>query len=508
MRVLSESDLRLYQGDDVEAIREAYRTGYKYVLYVLPTGGGKTFVFTYITQQTIAKGKRVLILVHRDSLMKQSSESMMEFGVPHGRIKAGFTASYAHNVQIASVQTLKNRLDKIPAPDLIVFDEAHHANAKGWRVIIDFFPNARGLGVTATPIRLDGTGLGVVAGGVFDTMVLGPSCKWLTEEGYLVKTLIYGPERHLDFSDVTIKGNEYDSSELDRLLNKSHVTGEVISQYNKLSPGKPTVVFCASRSHAQNVAADFRNAGYRSVAVDSTQDINFIRASLEGLGNGSMDVVTSCDLISEGTDIPVIVTAIMLRKTDSLGLFLQMWGRILRPVYAKGYDLKTKEGRLAAIANSDKPYAILLDHVGNVGTKTEEGFLLNHGFATDERNWTLEGKKKGKRRVMESLIKCKQCSECFHMHEPAPKCPMCNFVYPKKEIVVGYSEGELKQIKEDEKILVSKKRKQDQAKAGTLEELKQVALQYGYKPAWAEHIFNSRQVKKGAVQSNNSIDIL
>src|SRR6185436_16805739 len=152
--------LRDYQQEGVDAIRNAYIKGRRSPLYVLATGGGKTIIFSYIAANTAVKNKRVLILVHRIELLRQTSEKLIFSNVEHGLINAKFTPNAIASVQIASVQTLVRRLDKVRLDyDLIIVDEAHHAVANTWKKIIDRIPKARILGVTATPIRGDGSGL-------------------------------------------------------------------------------------------------------------------------------------------------------------------------------------------------------------------------------------------------------------------------------------------------------------------------------------------------------------
>jgi superfamily II DNA or RNA helicase len=161
--------LRPYQEDLVESIRDEYRQGRKRVLAVAPTGAGKTICFSYIAQQSLSRGTRTLILVHRQELLDQTSRTLAAFDVPHGLVAARVKPDFSHGIQLASVQSLIRRMEKMPAPDLIVIDEAHHAVAGSWRQVIDRYAESRLLGVTATPERLDGQGLG----SVFEQIVYG-----------------------------------------------------------------------------------------------------------------------------------------------------------------------------------------------------------------------------------------------------------------------------------------------------------------------------------------------
>ena len=195
-------NLRHYQDKCVTGIRECFRLLIRAVLLVVPTGGGKTVIFTFIAQKMSVRNKRVLILVHRIELLRQTSSALSKFDVEHGLINPLYTPNFNHLVQVASVQTIIRRLDYMSAmnwmPDLIIVDEAHHATAGSWRKILNHFPDSKVLGVTATPIRADGQGLGVEAGGMFNDLIIGPSVQQLIDEGFLVKPRIFGPPEHLD----------------------------------------------------------------------------------------------------------------------------------------------------------------------------------------------------------------------------------------------------------------------------------------------------------------------
>ncbi len=465
--------LRNYQEGAVEGIRESYRDGFRSPLLVLPTGGGKTVVFSYIAAQTASRGKRVLILVHRIELLRQTANKLTEAGVYHGLINPKYTPNLHAPVQVASVQTVVNRLDKIHAPDLIIIDEAHHALAGTWKKIIEAFPNARILGVTATPCRGDGTGLGIEAGGVFDDLVMGPQIAELIDMGFLVKPRIYAPKERLDLSAVRMVRGDYDAKQLNEVVDKPTITGDAVQHYMRLCPGTPAVVFCVSVNHAQHVAEEFRRAGFRAYHADGTLEDDVRGRILGGLGNGTVDVVTSCDLISEGTDIPAIGCAILLRPTQSLGLYIQQVGRALR----------TSDG---------KKSAIILDHVGNV---------ITHGLPDEERQWSLEGEKRKKRKKNddEVNVRVQQCPSCFMIHEPGPVCTSCGHVYQTKEKEGPKQvEGILVEMTEEQKQAIRKSKVHEVAKARTLEELERIAQERGYKSGWAKHIYNSRLQKQGA----------
>lgn len=472
--------LRDYQLTGVNEIRERFRAGDKNVLFQLPTGGGKTVVFSYITEGASRKGNRVLILVHRQELIRQSSESLQNIGVAHGIIAPGFTPSW-DNAQIASVQTIVKRLSQYPANyfQLIISDECHHAGAASWTKIFAHFSGASILGVTATPARLDGKGLGRAAGGVFDSMVNGPTVSELIKRGYLANPRVYAPPVGADLSNLRKKYGEFVTAESAAAMDKPMITGCAVEHYRKLCGGVPAIAFCASVAHAEHVAEQFRAAGYQAASIDGTMHDNDRKGRIKALGNGGLHVLTSCDIISEGTDIPIVGAAIGLRPTASMGLYLQQVGRALRM-----YPGKTD--------------AIILDHVGNV---------MRHGMPDEDRGWSLDGEKQGgkKKKDDEQDIKVKQCESCYAVHVPAPRCPVCGHVYEISAREIEIAEGELQeldskrlaQIEEDRKKMFAKR---EEGACRSLEDFQALAAQRGYAPGWAFHRFKARQQRGGFSQ--------
>lgn len=472
--------LRPYQQQLVDGVRSVYLAGRKAPLVVAPTGAGKTIIFSYIAANSSARGKRVLILVHRVELLRQTSEKLHISGVDHGLINPAFTPKYLAPVQVASVQTLINRLGKIHPPDLIIIDEAHHATAGTWRKIIQAYPQARILGVTATPCRGDGSGLGVEAGGIFDELVMGPQIRDLIDEGFLVAPKVYAPMERIDLSGVKVKMGDYVKDQLAQVVDKPKITGHAVDHYRKLCDGAPAVVFCVSIAHAQHVAEEFRAAGYRAYAVDGTQDDDQRKAILNGLGNGKVQVVASCDLISEGTDIPAIGCAILLRPTKSLGLFLQQVGRALRP-------------------SPGKPHAVILDHVGNI---------LLHGMPDDPRDWTLDGEQKRKRGdKSEPTIRVSTCEKCYMIYPPqSPQCPSCGHIPIPKGRQLDQEEGELKEVTPAQRAMIKQQRRAEVAQAKDRDALMRIAKERGYKPGWVNHILRDRERKTVNDKVNKAMD--
>ncbi len=455
--------LRDYQADCIGGIRDAYRAGRRSPLLVSPTGSGKTVMFAYIANGTSRKGNRVLILVHRQELVDQTVRTLHAFGVDHGVIAAGRSPDRTHAVQVGSVQTVVRRLEFF-RPDLIIIDEAHHGTAGSWRKVIDANPQARILGVTATPERLDGRGLGEV----FDELIRGPEVAWLIDNGHLSRPVYYAPPQAVNLAGLHIRGGDFAKDELAKAMDNKAITGDAVEHYARICRGAPAVAFCASVAHAQHVSEQFQAAGFRADVLDGTLDRDTRRDRVKALGDGRLHVLTSCEIINEGFDLPIVAAAILLRPTMSLGLHLQQIGRVLRP--APGKDR-----------------AVILDHVGN---------LARHGFAEDERDWSLEGRKRKKRKKAddEEDINVRQCPGCYCCHAPAPTCPECGHVYEVKAREIEVIDGTLEEINVE---AMRRERKREQASAQTLEDLIAVGRSRGYNrpEAWARHIWHARQGK-------------
>jgi DNA repair protein RadD len=452
--------LRDYQNTLADQVRNSYRSGRRAPLVVSPTGSGKTVLFAYMAQGAAAKGNPVVILVHRQELVDQTCRTLNGFGVDHGIIAAGRTPDRSHLVQVASVQTYVRRLDSF-RPALIIADEAHHATAGSWRKVIEAHPQARVLGTTATPERLDGKGLAAV----FDDLIRGPEVADLIAGGHLAPPRYYAPPQVADLSHIATRGGDYAVDQLADEMDKPTITGDAVDHYSRICRGAPAVAFCCSVAHARHVAEQFQAAGFRAATIDGTMDREERREVVRMLGDGRLHVLTSCEIINEGFDLPIVSAAILLRPTKSLGLHLQQIGRVLRPA----------EG---------KTHATILDHVGN---------LSRHGFAEDVRDWSLDGrrKRKGKGNA-EAEVQMRQCLECYCCHAPAPVCPSCGYEYPRKEREIEQVDGELVELDPKE---IARQRKREQGSAQTLEDLIALGRSRGYNrpELWARHIWNSRR---------------
>lgn len=455
-------------------IRAAFKR-VKRVLYVGACGSGKTVIFTKIAEGANRKRKSVNIMAHRKELIFQCSNKLKYFGVDHGIIKSGVKPEYEKPIQVSSVQTLVHHLDEVK-PDMLIADEAHHSQNATQQKIISAYPAAILLGVTASPIFGNGRSMG----GYYDEMVIGPTVAELVEDGYLVRTRVFAPPVVAD-----INGIDYDSlTELEQAMNKRKVTGDAIEHYRRICPGAAAIAYVVNIKHGQDVAIQFRESGFKFYAIDGTMDDHERDGLLRDFASGAIEGLVSCDLISEGTDIPRAVVAIKLRPTKSLGLNIQQDGRVNRPYYAPGFDLNERAGRLAAIAASEKPYSYIIDHVNN---------LFFHGYPDDIIEWSLTAapiiSRQGGR-----LEPIQQCQKCYLHFSPSPACPYCGHAAEKKERKLTYTQGQLVEMKKDE--MATKKKLAEELKkakirerkaAKTIPELIEFARKYDYEnpEAWA-----------------------
>ena len=446
--------LRPYQQQAVSDLRVALRSGHRSALLVMPTGAGKTVVFTEIARSATERGNTVFVLVHRRELVTQASDKLTKAGVDHGIIAAGFPTS-PHKVQVCSVQTLIRRLTSVPAePDLIIIDEAHHAVAGSWDRLIQHFSDAKLVGVTATPCRLDGRGLG----SHFSTLVQGPSVAQLVDFGFLSEHKVYAPPTVADLKGVKTRAGDYARDQLSEVMDRPTVTGDAVSHYRRLADGLPAIAFCCSIAHAISVRDSFAGAGYRAKLVHGSMKMDERDEAISGLADGRTQILCSVDVVSEGTDVPAVSAAILLRPTQSESLYLQQVGRILRPQPGKT--------------------AIVLDHVG--ATK-------KHGFVDDPRNWSLDSKPK-KQRQDEPAPSVRQCPKCFAAFKPQPECPCCGHVFPIKTKELTQVDGQLVEMRRERQ-----ERRNEIGRARTLPQLLAIAEKKGYKPGWAYKIFYGRK---------------
>lgn len=358
--------LRDYQADLIDRVRKEFALGRKKVLMQSPTGSGKTVTFVHIVSNAIAKGKKVLLMAHRKELIEQAWKTLKKAGITAGIIMAGIAENLNLSVQVASVQTLARRLDRpLPEFDLIVIDECHRSRASTYHAILDRFPRAFILGVTATPCRLDGKGLG----DLFESLVHGEQIASLIDQGHLVRP-IYASTQGIDLSGVKITAGDYNKAALIEAVHRSKINGELVDHWRKFADGKQTIVFAVDCEHSREIVNAYTKAGISAAHVDGESPPDYRRHIIEKFGAKEITVLSNVNIFTEGFDIPAIECVQLARPTKSVALYFQMVGRALRP----------SEG---------KTHAIILDHVNA---------YHDHGSVADPLLWELEMSKKKRSR--------------------------------------------------------------------------------------------------------------
>lgn len=450
--------LREYQTEIIGGVRTALRT-YRRVLLQSPTGSGKTVITAHMIRSAAERAMSSVFLVHRKELVEQTSGALWALGVQHGVIAGGRTLT-ADMVQVATVQTLVRRVSKIRAPRFVIIDEAHHAAAASYRKVLEAWPDAYVVGLTATPARTDGRGLD----DLFDALVPGPTVPWLMEQGYLAQYRAYAPGTPgPDLTGIHTRAGDYVTSELEAVVDQSAIVGDAVDHYRRLVHPRTCLVYCVSRKHARHVEEAYRSAGIDARYCGGDTDQAERRRIVAGLRSGTPPVVVSVDLFGEGLDAPGLAAVQLLRPTQSLGLHLQQLGRVLRP----------EEG---------KAHAVILDHVGNIA---------RHGFPDDEREWTLEGNRKRRGKADESGPSLRHCNECFMVYRAAlQRCPGCGAgATLSRRVGPEVVDGQLEEL--DPKAIRAE-RKREEGQARTLEDLVALAKARGYRASWAGFRWASR----------------
>jgi DNA repair protein RadD len=466
-------ELRQYQIDVVERCREQIAGGKKRICLVAPTGAGKTIVAGSMIAGAVGKTKRVLFLAHTREIIGQTSAKLQAFGIPHGIIAADLTRGEYHDVQVASVQTFWSRVMRSkriapPAADVLFVDEAHHIRARTWREIIDVYPNAVLIGLTATPCRGDGRGLGEI----FDVLVQCPQVPALIKLGYLVPTKTFAPAPP-DLRGVRVQGGDYVTRQLGERMNVDALIGDIVVHWLRHANGLKTIIFAVDVAHSIHITREFVAAGVNCEHVDGSTPKPVRDAILRRLANGATTVVSNCAVLSEGVDAPNIACLILARPTKQLGLYRQMIGRGLRP--APGKNALT-----------------VLDH---------SGAIYAHGPVEDNIEWQLAPDARAinknhdaKRKVRDldgaftsRLLDCKCCGakrvsgnacvHCGHYPERPPKARVFHDgdLAPYDRIARTVS-----LVVDGETLLTFHAM------------LLHIAQSRGYKPGWASHKFKEK----------------
>jgi DNA repair protein RadD len=459
--------LRDYQGLMVGEARNKMLTRVaRAVILQMATGAGKTPTACEIIRRAVDKGRKALFIAHRTELLTQASEKLTAFGLMHGLIKAGRIGDLRHSVQVASVQTLARRLDTIKfVPDLICIDECHLAEAKSYKDILKKYPKAYVIGLSATPGRLDGRGLGKPLGN-FDCIISGPPMLDLIERGFLVPLRYFGAANPIDTSGIHSAGGDYNLGELAAAVDKPAITGDVLDHWKRIASDRKTLIFCVSIEHADHVAKQFRDAGITALAVNGKWDADLRATAMHDFERGAIQVLVNCQLYVEGVDIPAISCIADLAPTQSLTRYLQRAGRGMR-------------------AYPGKENCIYLDHANNVS---------RFGFPTESREWSLEGAESRKKSA-ERAASIRVCSSCFAA-SPARSvvCVECKKPFEVKARELEKRDGELVELTAEQ--IAKKRERREQGRAHDRAALMEIARIKGRDPKWVDYVLAGREAKR------------
>jgi DNA repair protein RadD len=452
--------LHAFQQEAVAEIERHIAEGRRKILLVAPTGSGKTVIASELIRRFVAQYRTVLFLAHRREIIEQTGRKLTDNGVRHGIIMAGISPRPMEPVQVASIDTLhvrgvRSNAMALPPANLVVFDEAHRSRGRTREHLIGLYPDAVLLGMTATPCRGDGRGLG----GIFNVMIEAPQVAELIVGGFLVKSRVFAPINP-DLKGVKTAQGDYVISQLAGRMNTDGLVGNIVSDWLKRGERRRTIAFGVDVAHSVHIRDEFLRAGVRAEHLDGETPIPEREAILARLGSGETEVVANCMVLTEGWDCPPVGCCILARPTKQMGLFRQMVGRVLRPA----------EG---------KPDAIILDHSGAV---------FRHGLPEDHVDWTLDIDRQAKnaahdKRKSGEEPKLRECPSCQTIMIKPP-CHHCGWMPKPRARDVEFEDGELGLV------VGGKSRTEQMAPHEQLKfyrELRGFARERGMKDGWAFH---------------------
>lgn len=451
---MSEIVLRPYQQKFIDDIRNEFIHGQKRVVGVAPCGAGKTIMTGWMIRESLQRGFSSIFFVHRRELIEQTSDTFNQLHIPHGIICGGFKPNYNLPVQIASVQTLVNRLPLINQPQFLICDECHHILANTYKTIINTWNDAFLLGVTATPERTGGKRLG----DVFSAMVFAPSVSELIKIHNLTEFNYISTNDYSDIlDDIDIVNGDYDNNQLGKVMTKAKIIGDVVNNYLEYANGKSAICYCVNVAHSKEVAASFNNAGVPAKHCDGNTSKSVREKIVDDFRQGKYKILCNAELFGEGFDVPNCHAVILARPTKSKILHIQQSMRSMRP-------------------DPDDPnkVAIIIDCVSN---------YKEHGYPDAPQDWSLIPNPPKK----EGIAPTKKCPVCgADIPIGVYECPECGFNFLEESEMLEDYIGKL------EVVHSSKNNKKNQQfmqtvkyAPRTIEDFLQAAEEHHYKKSWA-----------------------
>lgn len=459
-------ELRQYQREANADLREAVRAGHKRILLQAATGAGKTIQGCSLIDGAERKRRHSLFIAHRRELIHQCSAKISEYGIRHSVVMAGSDKHITSYTTLASIQTIWRRKDKIYLPkfELIIVDEAHHVPADTYQQFLDSYENAIVIGLTATPCRTDGKGLG----DYFTAMVQNPPISKLIKLGFLVPAVYYAPTEP-DLNKLRVQRGDYVLEELEEEMDKPKYVGDVVYHWSQIAKGKRTIVFASGVKHSMHLCDEFRKIGIVAEHIDHTTDSWKRDQILSAFKDGDVQVICNFGILTEGFDCPAVECISLARPTKNLGLYVQMCGRGLRPW-------------------PGKEDCTILDHSGGV---------FEHGFLEEIETWHLDPTRRNENKTQAERKKheAKQivCERCATVYVGKRACPNCGHEYEIKGDKVAYIDGRLGVVsKTDKKSAPVKMRYSIDDRKRWFAMLLHEARERGYKTGWAAWAFKSK----------------
>lgn len=444
-------NLRPYQTAAIDQLREHIRAGARRLLLVAPCGAGKTVIAAEMIRSARARNRFMLFVSHTREITDQTAAKLDAIGASYGVMMGqDHRTRPGEPIQIATVQTLHRR--DLPYADVIFVDEAHRARAASYQAIFERYPRAVVIGLTATPWRHDGRGLGEM----FQESVVAATPRELVDAGYLVPVTGFSYDNP-DLSGVRVKRTgDYDDAQLGAVMRRTTLMGNVVDKWRTRAAGLRTLAFAVHVEHSRELVQMFRDAGIPAEHVDGETPKEQRAAAVARLRRREVLVLSNVNVFSEGLDVPEAECLALARPTQSLTCYIQQVGRGRRPL----------PGKLVCRIH---------DHAGVVH---------HHGLPDADRDYTLEADLRATSQ-RETVSPLRTCEKCLAVYEPRLQaCPLCGHVNPPKVSKVRYVEATERPLEELQAI----RRDRDGAtkQADYYAEKKAEAIRRGYKPGWAK----------------------
>ena len=453
-------ELRKYQKNVIDGLRQEIVIGRKKMLMVAPTGAGKTVMFSYMIYNAVNKGKRCLILTDRTELLTQAGGTLSSYGLKPIEIKpAKELKNFNGLLFVGMAQTLKRRINKpeylewFKNLDIIIADEAHKQEFNLLQEHVN--QNTIWIGATATPHRdSNQKSLHLFYQSIIERVTIGS----LINDGYLAKPNTFGVKVNLD--GIKTKGGDFDAEQMGKMYDEKELYHGVYENYIRLTPNKKAIIFASNIQSSKILVSNLEKKGLPIKHIDGNTPDKERKEILHWFKVTPNALISNVGILNAGFDEPSIEVVILYRATKSISLFLQMCGRGSR------------------VTDTKKEFTIL-DFGNNV---------QRHGFWEQERSWNLKAKKK-----KQGVPPVKDCPECFALL-PARvmECNYCGHIFQKsekeeaEEIIIALSKLTYTQI-------------QDEIKTADFKKLEQIAMAKGYKMTWVYyHLKNEDDLIKYA----------